>query len=261
MLRAYIDDTGDPNDLNCVAFGMSGLVGPVHEWHKLEAKWEDALECCGITRFHATDLQTLEGDYAGWSTFQRDRLVGLLVSVAQESMINLRLIGSSVLMPDCRNMPEYRKKILGSPYSLCSVWAMLQATWKANEDYNRQEIEFIFDQRQKQTQMLSDAYDAVIRTESAHLCLGWTKADHRKVSPIQVADLVAYESKKYLDGRIAGKNRYEDLRWPVEQLDNLFFHSKAALFNRHALWLASDIWGNYEKASDFHKPPSMCSPA
>jgi hypothetical protein len=250
VLRAYIDDTGDWNDANCVAFGMSGLIGPVHEWHKLQAKWEDALDCCGSVRFHATDLQNLAQDYSGWTTFQRERLVGLLVRVVQESMVNLRLIGATVLMPDYKNLPEYRKNILGSPYHLCSLWAMLQATWKVQEDFCGEEVEFVFDQRQKQTHVLGDAYGAVLKTEYGSLCRGWTKADHRKVSLIQVADLTAYESKKYLDGRLSGKSRLEDVRWPVEQLENLFFHSKAALFNRHALWLASDIWNTYARARD-----------
>jgi hypothetical protein len=151
MLRAYIDDTGDWTDDSCVVFGMVGLIGPAHEWHKLQAKWEDALECCTSPGgLHSTDLQNLTGDYSGWTTFQRERFVSLLVRVVQESMDNLRLIGSTVLMPAYKSLPKYRQQ-LSNPRELCALWSMLQATWQANEYFNNQEVEFIFDQRQKQT--------------------------------------------------------------------------------------------------------------
>jgi hypothetical protein len=165
-------------------------------------------------------------------------------------MDTLRLIGSTILMPDYRRLPKYRQK-LSNPRELCAMWAMLQATWRANEDFGNQNVEFIFDQRQKQIKTLSETYDAVLKTEHGHLCLGWGQVDHRKVSPVQAADLVAYESKKYLDGRLAGKGRFEELRWPVKQLENMFFKSKAGNFDYKTLWLSSDVWGNYGKAKRF----------
>src|SRR5437867_2235999 len=228
FLRAYIDDTGDYSDKRCDAFGMLGLVGAVPDWHKLQAKWEDALECCGVTRFHATDLQALEGDYSGWTKAQRERLVSLLVRIVQESMAGFRLVGGSVALIDYRCLPAYRKDCLDGEYSLCAMTAMMQAVWRSEEDFDNKPVEFIFDQRMKQVGALNIAYDQVSQRYPG-MCLGLTRGDHRMVSPIQVADLVAYESKKYLDSKL-GISSLTELRWPVQQLEQLFFGSKAALY-------------------------------
>ena len=249
FLRMYVDDTGDYSDERCDSFGMVGLVGAVHDWHKLQAKWEDALECCGVTRFHATDLQALEQDYEGWTKAQRERLVSLLVRVVQESMAAFHLIGGGIPLSDYRFLPQYRKDCLDGEYSLCAMWAMLQAVWKSKEELDSKPIEFIFDQRMKQVEALNIAYDQVSHMHP-RMCLALTRGDHKKVSPIQVADLVAYESKKYLESKL-GIRPLNELRWPVQQLEELFFGSKAAVFTYDILMLISDHkWGNYEKARD-----------
>ena len=49
------------------------------------------------------------------------------------------------------------------------------------------------------------------------------------ISPIQVADLVAYESKKYFDSKL-GISSLTELRWPVQQLEQLFLAAKRQYF-------------------------------
>src|ERR1700687_3744513 len=246
LLRAYVEETSDHPEDNVVSFDVVGLIGPVHEWHKLQSKWEDALECCQVHRFHGTDLGSLERDYKGWTPYQRERLISLLVRVVQESMSNLRLIGANTVMKDFRDLPEGRKMAARDPYFLGVVWTMLQATWKAEEEFGGLPVEIIFDQKHKQVATLNDAYDQVLSTKVGHLLAGFTRGNHRFVSPIQVADLTAYESKKYLDAKLENKNPI-DLRWPLKQLEDLFFGSKAALFNTHGLMLATDFEGDYQR--------------
>jgi hypothetical protein len=255
LLRAYIDEFGDYKDRACQVFGMIGMVGTVHSWHKLQSKWEDALECCGVTRFHGTDLQAFTLDYEGWTSFQRERLTSLLVRVVEEDMHNFRMVGSATILADYAVLPMYRKKFTRNPYYMSAVTAMQEATWKADEEFNGKPVEFIFDQRKKQVRLLNDAYDEVLATSTGHLCAGITRADHRKVSPLQVADLAAYESKKFLERKlIDGIQSQSDLRWPLFKLKQMFRESEASLLNLHGLWLITDFWGNYERADQLLNP-------
>jgi hypothetical protein len=247
LLRAYVDEFNDDTDESCEEFGLVGLVGSVHEWHKLQSKWEDALECCGVSAFHATDLQSFEKEFRGWTVIQRERLLGLLVNVVQESKDAMRFLASANSMDAYRRLPKYRKNALKSPYYLSAVSVMSDGARFAHEHFRDRPIEFVFDQKTKHYHLLDGAYKEVLQTKCGHLCAGFSQASHKLVSPVQVADLMAYESSKYLS-IIRGKLPLENLRWPMKQLKDLFFGSETAWFNEHGLMLVTDFWGNYERA-------------
>ena len=253
LLRAYIDEFDDYTNIACKAFGLSGLIGPVHEWHKLQCKWEDALECCGVKHFHATDLQALEGEYKGWTASQRDRLVSLLVRTVQEQLPNFRLLGSANAMSSYRYLPEYRRRHLKNPYFLGAVSVMSDGARFAHYDFADKPVEFIFDQKSKQVGMLNDAYGDVLKTKWGHLCAGVSRANHKLVTPVQIADLTAYESKKYIESRMANPEATDvaDLRWPMEQLRELFYGGDTTWYNWHGLMLVTDFWGNYHRLCKF----------
>jgi hypothetical protein len=253
LLRAYLDEFNDHTDEQCEEFGIVGLMGPVREWHKLQAKWEDALECCGIRWFHATDLQSFEGEFQGWSAVQRERLLGMLVRVVQESAPGMRFLASANSMKAYRRLPQYRKNATKTPYYLSAVSVMSDGARFAHEHFGDRPIEFIFDQKTKHYHLLDGAYKEVLQTEHGHLCAGFSQASHKLVSPVQVADLMAYEASKYL-AIIRGRLSLDNLRWPMKQLQTLFFGSETTWFNEHGLMLVTDFWGNYEKADKLLRP-------
>jgi hypothetical protein len=245
LLRAYLDEFNDYTNEACQCFGMQGMIGPVHEWHKLQCKWEDALDCCGVKYFHATDLQSMEGEYRGWSAYQRERLVSLLVGIVQESLPHFRLLGSACAMSSYKYLPEYRRRHLKNPYFVTAVSAMSDGARFAHYEFGHRPVEFVFDQKTKHEHLIREAYDQVLLTKWGDLCGGKSMANHRLVSPVQVADLLAYESKKYIEARMADAEP-ADLRWPMEQLKSLFFGSDTTWYNWHGLMLLTDFWGNYK---------------
>ena len=249
VLRAYIDEFDDYTNENCKAFGFSGLIGDVREWHKLQCRWEDALECCQIEHFHASYLQALEGEYKGWTASQRERLISLLVRIVQEQLPRFRLLGSANAMSSYKYLPEYRRRHLKNPYFLGAVSIMSDGARFAHYDFNDKPVEFIFDQKSKHAHILGGAFDEVLKTRWGHLCIDVSQADHRLVSPIQVADLLAYESKKYIENRLANPELTDvtDLRWPMEQLKKLFYGGDTTWYNWHGLMLVTDFWGNYRR--------------
>lgn len=253
LLRAYVDEFNDYSDDRYVCFGMSGLVGPVPAWHKVQCEWEDALECCKVNCFHSTDLHASEGEYKGWTNSQRERLMALLVGVIQRNFPSFRLLGSANAMSSYRYLPEYRRRHLKNPYFTAAVSVMSDGLRFAHYDFGDKPVEFVFDQKTKHKQWIDQAYDDVLLTKWGYLCAAKFMANHRHVSPIQVADLLAYESKKYVEARMANPEVHDiaDLRWPMEQLKKLFYGGDTTWYNWHGLMLLTDFWGNYQRVCKF----------
>lgn len=250
VLRAYLDEFNDYTDEKCVCFGIQGMVGPVALWHRLQCEWEDALECCRVKHFHATDLNAFEGEFKGWTLPQRERLTSLLVSVVRKNLSGFRLLGSATIMSSYAKLPEYRRRRLKNPYFLSAVSVMSDATRFSHYEFGDKPIEFIFDQKTKHQQWIDAAYKDVAFTKWGHLSAAKSMVNHRWVTPVQVADLLAYESEKYIQRRLQNAAfddlRPDEMRWPLGQLKGLFFGSDTTLFNWHGLMLVTDFWGNYK---------------
>jgi len=95
---------------------------------------------------------------------------------------------------------------------------MSDGTRFAHFDFDDKPVEFVFDQKTKHKQWIDQAYDDVLKTKWGHLCAAKSTANHRLVSPVQVADLLAYESEKYIESRMANPEATDvaNLRWPME---------------------------------------------
>jgi hypothetical protein len=247
MLRMFADETGDHRDPATQVFGVVGIVGKVHTWHQLQSSWEDVLECNGIRAFHATDVENFGGEFSGWTSSQRERLISMLVRVVQEHINELRFVGAMMVMSEYDKLPEDRKNNLGNIYKFGCMNAISGALNVAGEDFEGDAIQFIFDQKQKHERLQDEAYHEIRSVNPfGNLCAGITRGNHRLVSPIQVADLFAYESNKYAKGRLAGKTR-DDLRWPAKQFDEHLEKGKIILLYHHSLMLCTDFDGSYEK--------------
>jgi hypothetical protein len=251
LLRAYLDEFDDYSNEECVCFGIQGLIGPVRAWHHVQCQWEDVLECNGISAYHATDLNAREGSFKGWSNYQKERLTAQLVGVIKANAEQFRLLGSGVVMSSFNYLPEYRCRHLRNPYFTAALSVMLDATRFSHSEYRDKPIEFVFDQKAKHKQWIDSAYEGVLATKWGNLCAAKSMADHRLVSPLQVADLVAYEAEKYIAGRFRDPSAMDlpvnELRWPIKQLRGLFMASDTTLHTWHSLMLLTDFWGNYKR--------------
>src|SRR5882672_1372836 len=107
LLRAYVDEFSDYTNVDCKAFGMSGLVGPVAAWHQVQCEWEDALDCCGVDEFHSTDLHSLEDKFKGWTVYQRERLMALLVGIVRRNLPSFKFLATASVMSSWKYLPEY----------------------------------------------------------------------------------------------------------------------------------------------------------
>lgn len=251
LLKAYLDEADDYTSNNCICFGIHGLVAPVQAWHVLQCQWEDVLECNGIEAFHATDMAAAEKEFRGWSDYQKKHLTAQLVRVIKNNATEFRLLGSGVVMSSFNYLPEYRRRHLRNPYFTAAISVMFDATRFSHQEYEDRPIEFVFDQKLKHKQWIDSAYEGVLATKWGHLCAARSMADHKLVSPVQIADFVAYEAEKYIKSRFRSPDATDlsmkEMRWPFKQLMGLFMASDTTLHTWHSLMLITDFWGNYRR--------------
>jgi hypothetical protein len=233
-VRAFFDDTGNANDESSQVFGVVGLVAPSSAWHILQAQWEDVLECHKIESFHAVKFAHFREQFDGWTEYQRKELLSDLVRVVQARIDEIAVVVSVVVMEDYKRLTETQKKRARSPYFVCANWCIIEALHHSEDRWKGKPVALVFDQGSK---IVGELNDACSENRKYHplgsLCESVTRGDHRQISPIQVADLLAYETNKYVTGKLNGL-RPRDVRWPVRQLRKLLYGAKG-LFNLEGL--------------------------
>jgi len=96
MLRAYFDDSGT-HDASKIAV-VAGLFGTEGRMDGLDRNWKKHLERpldgmkAPLRRFHMTDCQASQGEFAGWSRTETDYFCHQLRTVIIESGVSAYVI-------------------------------------------------------------------------------------------------------------------------------------------------------------------------
>lgn len=90
MLRAYIDDSG--SDLLSPRFVLAGLISTETIWTGFEKEWASRLKKWNLPYFKASEANSRNGPFEGWSRERRDECVLELLSLITRSV----LVGTSV---------------------------------------------------------------------------------------------------------------------------------------------------------------------
>ncbi|HEV2276276.1 MAG TPA: hypothetical protein VGR96_19045, partial [Acidobacteriaceae bacterium] len=153
-----------------------------------------------------------------------------LVGIMQRRIEDFALIGSALRLEGFIR----RKLEMGSgtnPYTLCATWAMIDVIDKASAKWMGERVALTFAEKAKTSKSLMDAYaTAKASHENGRLLISITRARPKDVSPLQAADLFAYEANKHVNGQ-----HDRPPRWPVAQMKPLFVGG--ALFDYHKLSL------------------------
>lgn len=222
-LRAYCDESGMHGDPQF--FVVCGYVGRANEWIHLEDRWTNLLRRHQLAEFKASDCEHGQGVFKGKSPREREELQRKFYSLITK--FALHGAASSIVMADYNALlPRLAKirqteKYTKSPYFIAFEHVLAALASIASNYPKKEQIAFIFD-RQKQVQgRAKELYDLAIQhfdetTLSYYHRLGTLAFSSRlEVIPLQVADVLAYESYKYLvEHRFGSKER----RWKMDIL-------------------------------------------
>ena len=215
-LQAYFDETGHGEDANTPFLGIAGCVSAVSVWRRVEGRWAAALGSEGLNYFHMREYAFSVGQLDGWrgDETRRRRIYGRLWEIILDA--HLVPLGGFVLLENYRRELTGREHhIFRDAYFLCYLQCLRFLAQYAESD-SVGSVGTFFDEKKGFKGEALKIYNVL-----AHRFAGKISPpafrDMRALAPLQVADIIAYESKKEFERRSRAPER--EPRWGFVQLE------------------------------------------
>jgi hypothetical protein len=228
MLGAYLDESHDSKKERI--YVVAGYIAPAANWNCFWGAWDRALVEEGLPDFHMADC---EGGYGSiYSQMPRERreelqrrFIGIITSSDIAGMgCGIELEAYNELRPEFdaerRLLPGAPVSgSIGDPYLLAFQGAIQEmAQYREVVSLPEEErIAFVFDRRKDLTGRVTYLYDHLCGAQNMPHVKRFgslTFDDRKRMKPLQAADVLAYESFRYLNDRIAGRPE----RWQFTEL-------------------------------------------
>lgn len=202
VIRAYFDDSGTHDGAPVVV--MAGFVGADDQWDAFDCQWKALLAREGISRLHMTDLSAGAGEFQGWESGRRDAVVHDFRQVIIDA--GIAGIGHSVSRPDWdRHVTGHARALLGPAEQHLASFCIHDSVDYAKSKHPGEPLAVIFDSGMA-------AWDDMMNAARIHLFAGSqdssplvsvTPAVNVAFTPLQAADMLAWETYKYAQEWIA----------------------------------------------------------
>lgn len=231
MIAAYFDESGTHDQSKVVT--ISGVVGPISEWVKLEAPWKAELaKVPGVSHFHATDCERKRREFKEVPDPMRHALqIQLATRLAARRLV---VVGGSVYREDWESAsPDLRRAYGDDPYYFCFILVLQQLNELSIKHADGAPISMVFAEQQMYEKTAAQIYEFVKGTQNYSHLGSMTIMKPKCLFQLQAADLVAYETYQELFHQLARADaspKRAPLRIIAESMpyESVFF-DKAAL--------------------------------
>jgi hypothetical protein len=200
VLWAYFDESFEhvPNagKQEQVRIGVGGSIAPESAWAALEPQWAKAIEDEGVSAFHATEFYGRQGEFVGWSNSRRDAFLTRLLDAADEHIGPILGAQYSLSVPPRKIRAAY----------IATAWqALMGALLEAHRSGDR--LSVVYALFPKVSEQVYRGFFRAIDRERMQLATV-TTGSPTLCPRLQVADLLAYEVRKFNRFTPLGKRRY-----------------------------------------------------
>jgi uncharacterized protein DUF3800 len=214
MLAAYFDDSGTHDGSDIVL--MAGVFGFPNQFDLLSKLWASKLAdpCPGkvpLTRFHMAECQAADGEFLGWKRIETDFLVHELGSIILRS--GIYGFGGAIARKHWEELVTGDvRQTTGDAETMCIINCFSKTVAFANEFAPGHDVAFIFEDRPQKKQNIEKIFsiyrgfrEAAGRASVSSLSF----SSSRKMLPLQVADLFAWEIYQDSLATLAGRAEEE----------------------------------------------------
>lgn len=201
VLDLYMDKAGpDP-------FGIVVTVAAIatpDDWQALIKEWDGALDSFEqLEFFHMTDYAAEKRPYHTWRDMGvRDQRYIHLLSIIEKHVIGF--VGASIEIDLCRRKFGHRADETALAYTATHCMMALRdfgPVWNRNEEFR-----FTIESGDQGYSKLKDVYDkllAVPAQRAGYRMAGTLGMGEKRFPPLQVADIIAWESARQLAGELS----------------------------------------------------------
>jgi hypothetical protein len=199
FLEVYMDESISQNPARVCT--VAGYIGERKEWARFSDEWQAVLKAEGVKAFHATDAESLRGEFAGWPRDRQHSLVRRLTEIVRRTPVTGYASCFYLGADQTRSRTALafaENSYIGAFGDCVTELARLAALYIGMED----EITFVIEENRAWKARLAQSFiqlKGVPEFAERHR-LSDTLAFGGKVgvTPLQVADFLAYESMKSL---------------------------------------------------------------
>jgi len=210
VLIAYLDESGSKDT---PILTMAGYIADERKWLRFEREWRKAMKEFGVTHLHMRQFTQSRGEFAGWSEAQRRAFMNRVTWIIKSSV--MYRVGAVI---PCADYQQTVGLVEPGNTRITPFWCSFLSCISAILAYCKRfgitdDIALVFDENSESSQHATGYYTSFkelpgVKNRSQLVSLSF--ADDKKFTPLQAADLLAYELNKYHRGF---------KRKPLEKLD------------------------------------------
>jgi hypothetical protein len=195
VFSAYFDTSGTELDPKVVT--TVGVVSTAEKWVKFDRRWSGALAEYGVTQFHMKDFAHFKGEFSDWrgNDALRVSFLDRLIREAKRGVNKTFIL--SLMLKDYRAV-DARYQLterIGGPYAHAQLACIQMCQRWINEKKARNEILKLYVAHGDVGQ---EAFKRFLSTDTGDKpeFLPMIAPDGRAWTPLQLADLIAYEHRR-----------------------------------------------------------------
>jgi hypothetical protein len=198
VLKGYFDESGTHG--SSTAISVAGYLSTPEKWLAFEQEWKAAKDAYGLEFFHMTDFVARQQQYATWNDAVRAERLTNLIGIINRNVI--ASVGFALPIRDYYSIfSKIAKRYVGGPYGLAAISCFMDASKAIRSQHPEARIAYVFERGVKGKGQVMKVFDRVcdeLEVRESNRLASLTYEDKRDFSPLEAADILAYELYRYL---------------------------------------------------------------
>jgi hypothetical protein len=194
MFVAYLDESGDSRDTDF--FALAACVADWRVWREFNARWRRMLSQYAVPYLHMRESATLGRDH-GWTKAQTHAFTADLLATLDS--LEITVVGSVMSVADFRSLDPEEQAEFVDPTFCCFQDCLQGIALNGYLDFVGCKTDLIYSLQDEFGGRLRQLYEYMVKHDpDGSLVLGVLSfQDMRDVPGLQLADLVAWELRRY----------------------------------------------------------------
>lgn len=193
VLSIYMDESGTHDRSPVVT--AAACLAPPKEWRDWTKVWNRRKQPINV--FHANECANLWGEFEGWADDDRNKFVAQLLPTIAEHRITQFVIG--IRLNDyhevCQSYPRLGK-VIGTPYNACFQLVLQDILDWLDTIPDTQRLAFFHENNDYSAELAMTFRLCKELTDKGRRVMSLTFGSKDDYTPLQVADILAYEGNK-----------------------------------------------------------------
>lgn len=224
MIECFFDDSGKESSASEPFVCMAGYLADIGYWARFVERWQQLRLFHHISGVHMKELIPLQGEYKtlGWTVEKRNAVLSDFIRIIKEE----RLVGFGVAVEaDCwRQLPEPNRKQYGTAQEFCFTRIVHMVVHRLEECGDPDFVSLHFDRDKEFARPRLTLYENLLEHDERvrKRIVELTFANPLFSSPLQAADVLAWETRKELIQKAGGHDstaRFKDLFTALEGVE------------------------------------------